>query len=128
MKADLPQRGNDIHGSGEYGASRGSRTHRGIDLACYPGSLIYSPVSGKVTKLGFPYAHDLSIKYVQITDSKGFDHRCFYVNPLVSVGVQVTEDDIIGTSQELPYKGITQHVHYEIKKDGDYLNPNEFHS
>lgn len=123
MIGELPERGTDRHGSGHFGASRGSRTHRGVDLACYPGTKIRSTVCGKVTKLGWPYRDRPEFRYVQITDARGLDHRYFYVEPSVEVGQEVTSYTVIGTSQELPYEGITQHVHYEVKSGSEYLDP-----
>ncbi len=56
----------DTWGSGHFGASRGERTHIGIDYACSPGSQILAPCIGEVTKLGYPYSNDLSFRYVEI--------------------------------------------------------------
>lgn len=123
MKASLPVRGQDDHGSGHYGASRGDHKHRGIDYSCYPGTAIYPYFPGKVTKLGYPYADKLEFRYVQVTDIAGYDHRYFYIEPSVRLGDEVTENTVIGYSQELPYEGITQHVHYEVKVDGINIDP-----
>jgi len=124
VKAQAKKRGKDQQGAGHYGAPRGNRKHRGIDYACEPGSLVFSPIAGLVTKLGYPYSHDLSFRYVEISDSNGIRHRVFYVYPTVIVGDFVTKSDTIGASQKLPYEGITQHCHYEVKdKEGNYLNP-----
>lgn len=120
----LPMRKCDDQGCGHFGASRGSRLHNGIDLACNPGTAICSPINGKVTKIGYPYANDLSIRYVQVT-SNGYDYRVFYVEPCVEVGDSVTVNDVIGAAQELESmnRGGTQHVHFEIKSGGQYIDP-----
>lgn len=76
-----------------------------------------------MTKLGYPYAHDLSFRYVQVTDANGKHCRYFYVSPTVEIGDEVVEGDMLGTCQELPYEGITQHYHFEIKHRGSYLDP-----
>lgn len=127
-KAKAQKRGSDQQGSGAFGASRGKRTHNGIDYAMPPGSAVFSPVIGKVTKLGYPYAHDLSYRYVQITTEDGLKHRVFYVEPGVEVGALVGQNDIIGHSQRLPYEGIIQHVHYEIMVSKvEYIDPEISH-
>jgi len=123
MHAVLPVRGEDVQGSGAYGAPRGSRTHNGIDFACYPGTVVLPLFPGEVTKLGYPYADKLEFRYVQITDIWGNDHRYFYVDPCVVVGQKVSVHDPIGETQELPYEGITQHFHWEVKKDGKHIDP-----
>ena len=118
----------DKHGSGYFGAPRGKKAHRGIDYAAYPGNFVHSCISGEVTKLGYPYGDDLSFKYVQVTDSKGLAYRFFYVEPSVRVGDLITEDDIIGTVQDLTarYEGITPHIHIEIKDGSSYLDPSDY--
>ena len=126
IRSILPKRINDSWGGGEYGASRGNRKHKGIDYACHTKSLIFSPVDGVVTKLGYPYADDLNFRYVQVTGGNGLNYRVFYVEPSVELGDVVTTDIIIGESQKLSdrYEGIIEHVHLEIRdNDKNYVNP-----
>lgn len=123
----IPQtRGRDAHGAGYFGASRGSRTHNGVDFVCEPHEPVRCFKGGKVTKLGYPYSHDLSFRYVQVTDAQGKNCRYFYVSPTVELGDEVSAGDMLGTCQELPYEGIIQHYHFEIKYKGAYLDPIKF--
>jgi len=128
----LEKRGSDDFGSGEFGASRGSRTHKGIDYTAPAGAELISPVDGEVTKLGYPYASDLSFRYVEVTDTDGIRHRMFYVSPDVAVGDSVSRQDPIGKVQDIAGKYNTDtrkmknHVHYEIIVWGEYVNPEEF--
>lgn len=130
MRATLPIRGLDKHGSGYYGAPRGSRVHNGIDYACPPESEIHPTCPGKVSKHGWAYSDPKKsdYRYVQVTDVQGYNHRYFYIDAAVDLGVYVTEETVIGTAQDLTkiYPGITNHVHYEIKKEGDYFDPEKF--
>lgn len=121
---ELQERGQDKWGSGAYGASRGGRDHNGVDLAVQPDTEIKATFAGTVTKLGFPYGDDLNYRYVQISKDS-YDYRIFYVRPTVKDGEEVTEDTVIGTSQNLNkrYEGITEHVHFEVKKDGKFIDP-----
>lgn len=126
IKLTTPQRGLDSHGSGAYHASRGSRTHNGIDFAAQPKSYVHACVGGTVTKLGYPYADDLGYRYVQVTDTDGNDWRYFYVKPSVIEGDTINADDIIGIVQDLNprYRDITPHIHLEIRdSDGQFINP-----
>jgi len=128
MRVLSPQRYVDCYGAGHYGASRGSRTHNGVDYACYPCSKVYSPVYGEVTKLGYPYRDDLSFRYVQITTNKGYKVRVFYIEPFLALGDHVDVNTVIGESQLLGdrYPDITEHVHLEVKDpDGRFVNPKE---
>ena len=123
-----PVRGTDSKGSGEYLAPRGKRKHRGIDLACYPKSGIFPNVSGEVTKLGYTYSDDLSFRYVQVTDLSAREHRYFYVEPCVDVGDWVDPTVMLGLSQKLGdrFPGITEHIHYEVKEGGKFIDPGDF--
>ena len=144
MKAILPIRDTDSYGSGAYGASRGSRTHEGIDLSCYPGTKILPFSYGKVTKIGHPYSDDPDTpdineykhyKYVQITDDDNYECRYFYVFPMVKLWDFVSIQDVIGIAQDLTKiygvdekhkKPITNHIHFEVKKDGIKINPHDY--
>ena len=129
MKIIAPMRKPDLFGMGHYGASRGDRKHNGIDYACYPGSNILAPISGGVSKIGYPYGDDISFRYVQITTKDQKNVRVFYVDPDVKIGDLVLADKtMIGKSQELGkrYKGITEHIHLEVKDmRGNYIDPKE---
>ena len=128
-------RGTDCHGSGAYGASRGSRKHNGIDITENDGYLIAPNASviayeaGKVAYLGWPYGpnDDKEGKYrlVEVTCG-GYRLRYFYVGLLVEVGDDIERGQTIGWSQDLDcvYPGITQHVHFEVKNpEGKFIDP-----
>jgi len=115
----------DPKGCGHFGASRGSRKHKGVDMACHPGTEVGSPVRGQVTKIGWPYSGHPEIRYVQVVAGQ-HQFRMFYVDPTVAVGDYIEMNDVIGTSQALGslYPGITEHVHFEIKDmAGQYVDP-----
>lgn len=118
------KRGCDNWGCGHFGASRGKRKHIGQDLIVENEENVFSPIAGKITKLGICYEDDHSYRYVEITNSK-FVMRVLYVDPLVSVGDWVKDGDYIGYAQDLTtrYKGITPHIHVEIKVNGKYVDP-----
>lgn len=121
---NLEFRGNDNWGSGAFGASRGGRTHNGVDLLAEEHEHILATISGKVTKIGYTYADDLSYRYIQISKD-GYDFRVFYIRPTVEEGQIVDKDESIGVVQDLGkrYEGIPNHVHFEIKKGGEYIDP-----
>ena len=132
MKAILQIRGQDPQGAGYYGAPRGTKTHRGIDYACLPGTAICCHIYGTVTKLGKPYRDNPDTPdineyerydYVEVTAPNGDRHRYFYIDPSVEVGQAVSQGAILGRTQKLHYRKITQHCHYEVIKDGKYVNP-----
>jgi len=113
-------RGHDAYGEGEFGASRdgGSRRHEGVDYVSKAGQPVASPISGYVTKIGYAYAGDQTLKFVEITNpALRIAARVFYVNPKVDVGAAVAMGKPIGTARSLQRKypgGMTDHVHLEI--------------
>jgi hypothetical protein len=131
IKATLPKRGQDAWGSGAFGASRGTRIHKGIDYCCYPDTVITSHILGVVTKLGYPYSDDLRFRYVEVTTPDKCRHRWFYVSPEVVKGDVITVGQPIGVSQDIAgrYRDpkrppMTNHVHFEIlDTDGTPIDP-----
>src|SRR6056300_928587 len=114
----------DAYGSGEFGASRGDRTHVGTDFIAAANEPVHSPVIGTVTKLGYPYGDDLSFRYVEVEDADHYRHRFFYVEPMIAVGDSVLVGKRLGTVQSLQkrYAGIIDHVHLEIKHNGEFIS------
>lgn len=121
-------RGHDDFGDGYFGARRdgGTRAHEGVDYIAQAGQAVRAPLSGYVTKIGFAYAGDTALKFVEITNpALGYAARAFYVNPGVEVGQTVRLGQAIGTVATLQdhYPGITDHVHLEIlAPGGDRVN------
>lgn len=116
-------RGHDVFGDGEFGARRdgGTRAHEGADYVAVAGQAVRAPMSGYVTKIGYAYAGDTSLKFVEITNpALGYAARAFYVSPGVEVGQAVRLGQPIGTIESLQghYPGITDHVHLEILAPG----------
>lgn len=132
---DLPVRVSDGWGQGHFGASRGTRSHNGTDYLCHTGESITSHVDGVVTKIGYPYADDLSFRYVEVTTKDGLRHRWFYVSPSVAVGDSIMVGGRVGAVQDIqarykkknPARYMGNHVHYEVlDKSGKALNPNRY--
>jgi murein DD-endopeptidase MepM/ murein hydrolase activator NlpD len=112
-------RGHDAFGDGHFGARRdgGARSHEGVDYAAGANQAVKAPISGRVTKIGYAYGGDSSLRFVQITNPAiGYVARAFYVDPTVAVGDMLRLGDVIGTvaSLQAHYPGITDHVHLEI--------------
>lgn len=130
----IPMRGTDAHGNGDYLAPRaGNRQHNGIDLACYPGTIVCAIRPGEVTKIGYPYdpakhPEKGHLRYIQVTDPAGYALRYFYVQALATVGDIVETGQPIGVSQALGdiYPGITEHVHFEVKRGAAFMDPRNF--
>ncbi|MBL8554633.1 MAG: peptidoglycan DD-metalloendopeptidase family protein [Phenylobacterium sp.] len=113
-------RGHDAYGEGEFGARRdgGSRRHEGVDFTARAGQVVAAPISGYVSKIGYAYAGDQTLRFVEITNpALRYAARVFYVNPKVRIGDAVAIGRPIGTAHSLQRKypgGMTDHVHLEI--------------
>ena len=113
-------RGHDAYGAGEFGASRdgGSRRHEGVDYRARAGQEVVAPISGYVTKIGYAYAGDDNLQFVEITNpALRIATRVFYVKAKVDVGQPVAMGSAIGTAKSLQRKypaGMTDHVHLEV--------------
>jgi peptidoglycan LD-endopeptidase LytH len=120
-------RGHDAYGSGEFGAKRdgGDRHHVGVDYVAQAGQDVLAPISGYVSRIGYPYDDDSRLRYVEITNpALNYTARAFYVSPKVNVGDAVQLGDVIGAAASLQgrYGGITDHVHLEILRKGRHIN------
>ena len=118
----------DAYGHGEFGARRdgGSRRHEGVDYTAKAGQDVDAPISGYVTKIGYAYAGDPNLKFVEITNpALNYAARVFYVNPKVQVGDTVAIGEPIATARSLQRKypgGMTDHVHLEVLKRGQRID------
>ena len=117
-------RGEDAYGEGRFHASRdgGARDHEGVDYVASPGQTVVAPISGYVSKIGYAYPDDQSLKFVEIDNpALHLTARVFYVDPAVAVGDSVAVGRPIGQAHSLQQRyplGITDHVHLEIAERG----------
>lgn len=115
-----PMREHDAYGEGEFGASRdgGARRHEGVDYDATPGQDVVAPISGFVSKIGYAYAGDTDLKFVEVTNpALGYVARVFYVDPSVELGQAVRVGGVVGTAHSLQARypgGMTNHIHTEL--------------
>lgn len=127
-----PVRSPDIHGQGHFQAPRGHRLHNGVDFAVYAGSAILAPCCAIVHKIGWPYSPEDPIKgnlrFVALEVVGGYMLRFLYVKPIVAAGSFIERGQVIGYSQTLQaaYPNITEHVHFDVKIGGVYIDPVKF--
>jgi hypothetical protein len=110
----------DAYGEGRFHAPRdgGSRRHEGVDYVAEAGQVVDAPISGYVTKIGYAYPGDHSLRFVEIENpALRLQARVFYVDPDVAVGDAVAVGRPIGHAHTLQRKyrgGIIDHVHLEL--------------
>jgi murein DD-endopeptidase MepM/ murein hydrolase activator NlpD len=110
----------DAYGCGAFGSSRdgGARRHEGVDFMADAGQTLVAPISGYVSKIGYAYPGDSTLKFLEITNpALHYEARVFYIDPSVELGQAVRLGQPIGAHQTLEKKypgGMTDHVHLEI--------------
>ncbi len=119
-------RGNDPTGHGYYGAKRGNRKHKGLDLVAKPLTPVYSPISGVITKIGYPYSGNLHFRYIEITNDT-YRVRIMYCQPKnISLRRRIFEGDKIGEVQDIAGhwdSRMKNHIHFEVYKHGLLTDP-----
>ncbi len=116
-------RATDAFGCGEFGAPRDGdeRRHEGVDYISTVGQVVKAPISGFVTRIGYAYADDRFLRFVEINNpALHYTSRVFYVLPSVAEGQAVRLGQPVGWAMSLQrrYPGITNHVHLEIERRG----------
>lgn len=124
----------DVHGCGYFGAPRGNHKHEGVDLMATPGTYVYAPFKGKITKNGYCYPDTSEYRYIELTGDN-LVCRILYaeLDPAFKVGDSVPEGQFLGVAQDIEkrYPKITPHVHVELYKPSDHsrsnpIDPTEF--
>lgn len=96
------------------------KLHTGVDLRATSGTPIYAANSGKVITSTYNTAYG---NYVVIDHGGGVATLYAHMTKrLVSVGETVKQGQKIGTVGSTGYS-TGPHLHYEIIKDGDYIDP-----
>jgi len=108
----------DGAGQGHYGAARGDRKHKGVDLECIPGQPVCSPIEGKIVRVAYPYEDTKKYSGVVVENGK-IRVKLFYLHPIMKkIGKQVHAGDHIGTAQDItkryPDAEMIPHIHLEI--------------
>jgi murein DD-endopeptidase MepM/ murein hydrolase activator NlpD len=97
------------------------KMHTGVDFTAPKGSPIYSTGDGIVSLVATEFGG--YGKYVEIDHGFGFVTRYAHMNDFsVKKGQRVKRGDKIGTVGNTG-SSTAPHVHYEVMKDGRYVNP-----
>lgn len=122
----------DVHGCGYFGASRGNRSHNGLDFVTYENEQIKAPFDCKVTRYGYPYANDLNYRLIEVVGTGAFsDYRCkiMYIKKTLEVGVRVKKGGVLCLSDNIAKRfspGMINHVHVEVYKNNVLIDPTSY--
>ena len=116
---------NDAMGDGDYGTKRsGGRTHTGIDIQAPVGTPVYASKSGIAFCGNVPTGYG---RYVMIYHPDGTQTMYGHLsNWAVSSTKQVHKGQMIGfvgKTGNAASKLMQPHLHFEIRKDGEPIDP-----
>ncbi|MBU0606077.1 MAG: M23 family metallopeptidase [Candidatus Omnitrophica bacterium] len=116
---------NDVLGNGGFGAKRrGGRTHSGVDIAAKLNTPVYASKSGIAFRGNVPTGYG---KYILIYHPDGTQTLYSHLfNWAVNTGKQIHKGDLIGfvgKTGNAANKKILAHLHFEIRSDGDPVDP-----
>lgn len=121
---------NDGKGQGHFGASRGSRSHAGIDVVCLPGEVIYSPIEGYVNRdVNRVYASDPNYQGIEITGTgkhQGLKVKMFYCSRAINLNDEFFEGTPVAFAQDISEKygpSMIPHIHLEVRLNGQLTDP-----
>jgi len=98
------------------------KTHGGVDISCEKDEKVLSVLEGKIVGI----YQDEVFGYSVVVESEEYVavYSSLDSNVLVSIGNEVSKGDIIGyagTNSAEENHGV--HLHFELMKDGEYVNP-----
>lgn len=118
---------NDAYGDGEFGARRkNGRSHAGIDIRAPVGTPVYASKSGMAFRIYVPTGYG---KYVMIYHPDGY--QTIYAHLFewkIPPATKIRKGQIIGLvgkTGNASNKHMDSHLHFEIRKDGQALDPRE---
>ena len=97
--------------------------HNGIDYSAQTGTQVFAAENGNIIATG---ENKKEGKYIKIKHEKGYQTNYFHLNNInVTKNSKVKKGQIIGS---VGNTGMSKapHLHFEILKDGKYLNPYNF--
>lgn len=116
----------DPGGGGWYGAKRGERKHKGLDVITEPLEEVYSPITGQFVRYGKPYSRTDKFDLIVIKNDV-YQVKIMYVKPYsFAKGEEIKAGDPIGLAQDIAgfwKNGMANHVHLEVKKHGLITDP-----
>ena len=118
----------DAKGDGHFLSPRsGNRRHRGIDLTAQLNSPVRAIRSGRVAEVG---THPGLGRFVKLSHGGRLHSLYAHLNRVsVEPGQRVRQGELIGTvgkTGNARHRWITPHVHLEIVRDGQPVNPAAF--
>lgn len=126
------QRACDMQGCGHYGAGRGGRDHKGVDIITVENQELKAPFTCKIIRYGYA-ASDLVHQLVEIEslepELSGITSKIMYIKPSFPVGSVVYRGHTLCLADDIKKKygsSMTNHAHIEVYKNGKNVDPTPY--
>ncbi|XP_059191868.1 myeloid protein 1-like isoform X2 [Centropristis striata] len=115
-------RTSDVWGEGHYGAPRGTREHKGLDIECNDGSVVYAPFDVTINRSLSVFSDPKQAAINNGIQLSG-NNLCFKLFPLKpdQVSGTVKGGQRLGVMMPMQsvYPGIISHIHIQMCDDSD---------
>jgi murein DD-endopeptidase MepM/ murein hydrolase activator NlpD len=101
------------------------RLHEGVDMAAPSGSAVHATCAGVVARTGSSASYG---RFVEVTHADGFSSFYAHLGRVakgIRSGTPVAEGDTVGAVGDTGHS-TGAHLHFELRKDGQVLNPAMF--
>uniref|UniRef100_A0A8D0GWV3 Leukocyte cell derived chemotaxin 2 n=1 Tax=Sphenodon punctatus TaxID=8508 RepID=A0A8D0GWV3_SPHPU len=107
-------RGCDSYGCGAYNDQSGGKPHKGVDVICRDGSLVYSPFTGSTKMQAKPFGNRNAIDNGVLLHGSGFCLKIFYIKPFKYRGsIRKGERLCVLLPMQKVHPGIISHIHIQ---------------
>ena len=106
----------------QFGASRGTRSHKGLDMVKFTGDLSAPVVAFKTGKVIVSETNGYN-GYVILSHGEGLQTMYYHITPSVNVGDIVYGGQQLGTLYPV---GQNTHLHFEVIENGTNVDPKQF--
>lgn len=100
--------------------------HEGLDLLANRGEGVFSPIDGDVILSGTTFFMGKGLKIKGSGAWEGYEVKILYIDPLVTSG-SVRAGDVVGIAIDISknpeYKGASNHIHVEVRRNGNPIDP-----
>ena len=108
------------------GVEGASTNHKGIDIGAPKGADVIASISGTITI--HPYSSSAG-NYITISNGT-YETRYLHLSKITwdieTMGTEVFAGQKIGEVGNTGLRGMGYHLHFDVKKNGEYMNPEDF--
>lgn len=121
----------DSSGDGNFESPRTHGKHQGIDLKTEFAETIYAPENLIFKRISYPYSDLSYYGGIYLSQDTRREWKIFYTTqPTFKKGDKIKSGSIIGASDSIseryPNSSMQDHIHIELRENGELKNPLSF--